>query len=33
MTMGKSFDTHGPLGPWIVTQNELGDPHELSIRT
>jgi 2-keto-4-pentenoate hydratase/2-oxohepta-3-ene-1,7-dioic acid hydratase in catechol pathway len=27
MTMGKSFDTHGPLGPWIVTQNELGDPH------
>ena len=33
MTMGKSFDTHGPLGPWIVTQNELGDPHDLSIRT
>ncbi len=33
MTMGKSFDTHGPLGPWIVTQNELGDPGELSIRT
>ena len=33
MTMGKSFDTHGPLGPWIVTQNELGDPHELAIRT
>ncbi|HEY2287004.1 MAG TPA: fumarylacetoacetate hydrolase family protein, partial [Streptosporangiaceae bacterium] len=26
-------DTHGPLGPWIVTQNELGDPHDLSIRT
>jgi 2-keto-4-pentenoate hydratase/2-oxohepta-3-ene-1,7-dioic acid hydratase in catechol pathway len=33
MTMGKSFDTHGPLGPWIVTEDELGDPHELSIRT
>ena len=33
MTMGKSFDTHGPLGPWIVTADELGDPHELSIRT
>ena len=33
MTMGKSFDTHGPLGPWIVTQNELGDPHDLQIRT
>ena len=33
MTMGKSFDTHGPLGPWIVTRNELGDPHDLAIRT
>ncbi len=33
MTMGKSFDTHGPLGPWIVTADELGDPHELAIRT
>ena len=33
MTMGKSFDTHGPLGPWVVTADELGDPHELGIRT
>ena len=33
MTMGKSFDTHGPLGPWIVTADELGDPHDLRIRT
>ena len=33
MTMGKSFDTHGPIGPWIVTADELGDPNELSIRT
>jgi len=33
MTMGKSFDTHGPLGPWIVTTDELGDPHALGIRT
>jgi 2-keto-4-pentenoate hydratase/2-oxohepta-3-ene-1,7-dioic acid hydratase in catechol pathway len=33
MTMGKSFDTHGPLGPWLVTPDEIGDPHELSIRT
>jgi 2-keto-4-pentenoate hydratase/2-oxohepta-3-ene-1,7-dioic acid hydratase in catechol pathway len=33
MTMGKSFDTHGPLGPWIVTPNELGDPHDLTIKT
>jgi 2-keto-4-pentenoate hydratase/2-oxohepta-3-ene-1,7-dioic acid hydratase in catechol pathway len=33
MTLGKSFDTHGPLGPWIVTPDELGDPHSLAIRT
>jgi 2-keto-4-pentenoate hydratase/2-oxohepta-3-ene-1,7-dioic acid hydratase in catechol pathway len=33
MTMGKSFDTHGPLGPWVVTADELGDPHDLGIRT
>jgi 2-keto-4-pentenoate hydratase/2-oxohepta-3-ene-1,7-dioic acid hydratase in catechol pathway len=33
MTIGKSFDTHGPLGPWIVTGDELGDPHALAIRT
>lgn len=33
MTLGKSFDTHGPLGPWIVTADELGDPHSLSIKT
>jgi 2-keto-4-pentenoate hydratase/2-oxohepta-3-ene-1,7-dioic acid hydratase in catechol pathway len=33
MTMGKSFDTHGPLGPWLVTPDELGDPHGLRLRT
>jgi 2-keto-4-pentenoate hydratase/2-oxohepta-3-ene-1,7-dioic acid hydratase in catechol pathway len=33
MTMGKSFDTHGPLGPWLVTGDELGDPHDLDLRT
>lgn len=33
MTMGKSFDTHGPLGPWVVTADELGDPHALAIKT
>jgi 2-keto-4-pentenoate hydratase/2-oxohepta-3-ene-1,7-dioic acid hydratase in catechol pathway len=33
MTMGKSFDTHGPLGPWLVTVDELGDPHDLRLRT
>ena len=32
-TMGKSFDTHGPTGPAIVTPDELGDPHDLNIRT
>jgi len=32
-TMGKSFDTHGPIGPWIVTEDELGDPHSLRLRT
>jgi 2-keto-4-pentenoate hydratase/2-oxohepta-3-ene-1,7-dioic acid hydratase in catechol pathway len=30
--MGKGFDTHGPLGPWIVTPDEIGDPHDLAIR-
>jgi len=33
MTLGKSFDTHGPIGPWVVTPDELGDPHRLGIRT
>ena len=32
-TMGKSFDTHGPLGPWLVTGEELGDPGRLRLRT
>lgn len=32
-TMGKSFDTHGPLGPWLVTPDELADPHRLRVRT
>ena len=33
MTLGKSFDTHGPLGPWLVTPDELGDPHVLDLET
>jgi 2-keto-4-pentenoate hydratase/2-oxohepta-3-ene-1,7-dioic acid hydratase in catechol pathway len=33
MTLGKSFDTHGPIGPWIVTPDEVGDPHQLELRT
>ena len=32
-SLAKSFDTHGPIGPWIVTPDELGDPHALGIRT
>jgi 2-keto-4-pentenoate hydratase/2-oxohepta-3-ene-1,7-dioic acid hydratase in catechol pathway len=32
-TMGKSFDTHCPMGPVIVTADEIGDPHSLDIRT
>jgi len=32
-TMGKSFDTHGPLGPWLTTADEIGDPHGLRLRT
>jgi 2-keto-4-pentenoate hydratase/2-oxohepta-3-ene-1,7-dioic acid hydratase in catechol pathway len=31
-TIGKSFDTHGPIGPWIVTADEIEDPHALGLR-
>jgi 2-keto-4-pentenoate hydratase/2-oxohepta-3-ene-1,7-dioic acid hydratase in catechol pathway len=30
-TMGKSWDTHGPMGPAIVTKDEVGDPHSLQL--
>ncbi len=30
-TLGKSFDTHGPIGPWITTDDEIADPHTLTI--
>lgn len=30
--VGKSFDGHAPIGPWIVTADELPDPHALAIR-
>jgi ureidoglycolate lyase len=30
--LGKSFDTHAPIGPWITTADEVGDPHRLNIR-
>ena len=32
MQIGKSFDTHGPIGPYLVTPDEVGDPHDLEIR-
>lgn len=31
-TMGKSFDTHGPIGPWLVTADEIADPQNLALR-
>ena len=31
-TMGKSFDTHGPIGPYIMTADEVPDPHSLDLR-
>ena len=30
--MGKSFDTHGPTGPWLVTRDEVPDPASLRLR-
>ena len=30
--LGKSFDTHAPFGPFLVTADEIGDPHTLGIR-
>lgn len=30
---GKNFDTHLPLGPWIVTKDEIPDPQALRITT
>lgn len=32
-TLGKSFDTHGPMGPCLVTPDEVTDPHGLLLRT
>ncbi|HEY7208693.1 MAG TPA: fumarylacetoacetate hydrolase family protein [Bryobacteraceae bacterium] len=29
--MGKTFDTFAPVGPWIVTADEIPDPHDLNI--
>lgn len=29
--MGKTFDTFAPMGPWLVTKDEIADPHALDI--
>ncbi|WAH56932.1 ureidoglycolate lyase [Pseudomonas silvicola] len=28
---GKGFDTFGPIGPWLVTRDEVPDPHQLDL--
>jgi 2-keto-4-pentenoate hydratase/2-oxohepta-3-ene-1,7-dioic acid hydratase in catechol pathway len=30
--MGKTFDTFAPMGPWIVTADEIADPHNVNIQ-
>lgn len=30
-TKGKSCDTFGPMGPWLVTPDEVGDPQQLDM--
>lgn len=32
-TLGKSFDTHGPIGPWIVTPDDLPNVHNVYLKT
>ena len=31
LMIGKSHDSHGPIGPWIVTSDEISDPHNLKL--
>ncbi|MCC2670989.1 MAG: fumarylacetoacetate hydrolase family protein [Armatimonadetes bacterium] len=31
--VGKWFDTSAPCGPWLVTRDEIEDPHDLQLRT
>lgn len=31
-TLGKSFDTHGPIGPWLTTDDEIADPLDLHMQ-
>ncbi|MFP3924967.1 fumarylacetoacetate hydrolase family protein [Pseudomonas sp. W5-36] len=28
---GKGCDTFGPIGPWLVTRDEIADPHQLNL--
>jgi len=30
--ISKSFDTFAPMGPWIVTRDEIADPHALELQ-
>jgi 2-keto-4-pentenoate hydratase/2-oxohepta-3-ene-1,7-dioic acid hydratase in catechol pathway len=30
--MGKTFDTFAPMGPWIITADEIPDPHNLDVQ-
>ncbi|WP_223475141.1 fumarylacetoacetate hydrolase family protein [Oricola indica] len=30
-TKGKSCDSFGPIGPWLVTPDEIGDPQDLAL--
>jgi 2-keto-4-pentenoate hydratase/2-oxohepta-3-ene-1,7-dioic acid hydratase in catechol pathway len=30
-TMGKNFDSFAPMGPWLVSADEIEDPHNLNI--
>lgn len=31
-SLGKSFDTHAPIGPWIITADDVPNPHALGLR-
>ena len=33
LVFAKAFDTHTPLGPWIVTADEIGDVQSLGVKT
>jgi 2-keto-4-pentenoate hydratase/2-oxohepta-3-ene-1,7-dioic acid hydratase in catechol pathway len=33
VTSGKNFPGTGPLGPWLVTTDEIPDPHKLTLTT